>query len=122
MLSEWLEAYGRTTQLFYSWLLQFDLVTDESRKLIHSVIATMIWRLIVQVTDRTPDDLALETIIAIAVEAFYFTIQPSSSPLPLPNSIWQPFVLDEIASREAVVALDALLLPLIDNVVDERRF
>src|SRR5258705_13553638 len=119
MLSEWLEAYGRTTQLFYSWLLQFDLVTDESRKLVHSVIATMIWRLSIQVTGRTPDDLALETVFAIAADAFYLTIQPSSFPLPLPNSIWQPAVLDELAYREAIVALDALLIPLLETAFDE---
>src|SRR5258707_9350813 len=113
MLSDWLEAYGRKTQIFYAWLLQFDLVTDESRKLIHSVIATMLWRLSIQVTGQIPDELVLETVFTIAAEAFCLIIRPDSTSLPLPNSIWQPFVLDELAYRDRVVALAALLISLI---------
>src|SRR5260221_14166669 len=97
MLTDRLEVFGRTTQLFYAWLIQYDLVTDENRLLVHSVLGTAIWRLCYQVTGRTPDELVLDDVFGMAARLIYCTDPHTTIPLPSFHRDWQPFVLDENA-------------------------
>ncbi|MEP7287909.1 MAG: hypothetical protein ABI947_19330 [Chloroflexota bacterium] len=122
MLVDWIEAYGRTTQLFYAWLIQYDLVTDEYRQLAYAVMGTMIWQLVYQITSRTPDELPVDIIFDMATEAIYAPRQPMLIPLPTSHSDWQPFVLDEAAFRQAAAKLDSLVIPLVEITLDKGRF